>query len=242
MNATKRLLVCLILLASGFIGHAQINPPKQIDTLCITAMRYNEADVEKDDWPFREIYKSKTDFKIGNQTFYIMEVNKWRKTSHYSIVEKGKGMPMDLWMTTGNLNRFTLILFNGYELSCVSNKYIPVEKYYSQPCVVAHSVDGRDIVNLNFPDFLCHGEGEVVILVQVDKEGNVTGCRVMDDISENNKCLRYFALRSASMSKFTPSEQAPESQLGEIVYKFKRDKSSKNNAKKKLTFTDYFTR
>lgn len=228
MKAMKKLIIGLILLGYGTICHGQITPPKQIDTLIITAMRYNEADVEKQDWPFEAIYKSKTDFRIGNQDLYIMEVNKWRKTSHYSIVEKGKGMPMDLWMTTGNLNKFTLILFNGYELSCISNKYIPVEKYYSQPCVVAHSVDGREILDLNFPDFLCHGEGEVVILVQVDREGNVAGCRVMDDISENNKCLRYFALRSASMSKFTPSEDAPESQLGEIVYKFNRDKSSKS--------------
>lgn len=228
MNVKKRILIGLLLLAYCAICNAQITPPKQIDTLIITSMRYNEADIEREDWPFEAIYKSKSDFKIGDKTYNIVEVNKWKKTSHYSIIEAHKGMPLDLWMTTGNLNKFTLILFNGYELSCISNKYIPVERYYSQPCVTSHTLEGREVTDLNFPDFLCHGEGEVVILVQVDREGNVTGSRVMDEISENNKCLRYFALRSASMSKFTPSEDAPELQVGEIVYKFNRDKSSKN--------------
>lgn len=228
MNVTKRILISVLMLAYCMISNAQITPPKQIDTLIITSMRYNEVDVERQDWPFDVIYKSKSDFKIGEKTYRIIEVNKWKKTSHYSIAEARKGMPLDLWMTTGNLNKFTLVLFNGYELSCISNKYIPVEKYYSQPCVTRHSLEGREVAELKFPDFLCHGEGEIVILVQVDKEGNVTGSRVLDDQSENNKCLRYFALRSASLSKFTPCEDAPELQTGEIVYKFNKDKSSKN--------------
>lgn len=228
MKISKRILISFLLMACCMICNAQITPPKQIDTLIITSLRYNEVDIEREDWPFKEIYKSKTDFRIGDSRYNIVEVNKWRKTSHYSIIEAGKGMPLDLWMTTGNLNKFTLVLFNGYELSCISNKYIPVERYYSQPCVTRHTLDGREVTDLNFPDFLCHGEGEIVILVQVDREGKVTGSRVIDDQSENNKCLRYFALRSASMSRFTPSDEAPELQYGEIVYKFKRDKSSKS--------------
>ena len=228
MNVSKRILISFLMLVCGIVCHGQITPPKQIDTLIITSMRHNEVDIERKDWPFDAIYKSKTDFKIGEKRYNVVEVNKWKKTSHYSIIEAGKGMPLDLWMTTGNLNKFTLIIFNGYELSCISNKFIPVEKYYAQPCVTSHTLEGREVLDLKFPDFLCHGEGEVVILVQVDREGNVTGSRVMDDISENNKCLRYFAMRSASISRFSPSKDAPESQIGEIYYKFSKDKSSKS--------------
>lgn len=228
----KRILIGLIGLLVSVICNAQITPTKQIDTLIITALRYNEAEVDKEDWPYDVIYKSKTDFKIGDKTYNIIEVNKWGRTTHYAIIDskKNKGMPMDLWMTTGNIHKFTLILFNGHEFHCMSSKYIPVEKYHSQPCVVSHSVEGREVVKMEFPEFLCHGEGEVTVLVQVAPSGHVTGTRILDDISDNNKCLRYFAQRSASISRFTESD-SKEPQIGEIVYKFNKDKSSKDKKK-----------
>ena len=90
MNISKRILISFLLMACCMICNAQITPPKQIDTLIITSLRYNEVDIEREDWPFKEIYKSKTDFKIGDSRYNIVEVNKWRKTSHYSIIEAGK--------------------------------------------------------------------------------------------------------------------------------------------------------
>ena len=223
----NKFLLTFLLLITGSVCSAQIAPPKQIDTLFITSIRHDEFDIPKDQWPFEIICKSKSDFTIGDSTYSIFEVNKWGKTSHYSIRDNKKRMMTELWLTTGNLNKFTLVLFDGYEISCISSKYIPVEKYNTQPCVTTYSVDGREIENVEFPDFVCHADGEVTILVQVDRTGKVTGTKVLDDVSDQNKCLRYFATRSASLAKFSPSENAPELQYGEIVYEFKRDKSSK---------------
>ena len=223
----NRILLICLLLATGVVCSAQITPPEQIDTLYITSLRQNEVDIDRKDWPFEFICRSKTDFKIGDKTFRITEVNKWGKTSQYCMRDSKKKKETELWMTTGNLNKFTLILFDGYEISCLSNQYIPVEKYYAQPCVMTHSVDGREIADMIFPEFLCHADGEVVVLVQIDRQGQVIGTKIMDDVSDKNKCLRYFAVRSASLSKFTPSENAPELQYGEVVYQFKRDKTSK---------------
>ena len=223
----NKFLLTFLLLITGSVCSAQIAPPKQIDTLFITSIRHDEFDIPKDQWPFEIICKSKSDFTIGDSTYSIFEVNKWGKTSHYSIRDNKKRMMTELWLTTGNLNKFTLVLFDGYEISCISSKYIPVEKFNTQPCVTTCSMDGRDLESVEFPDFVCHADGEVTILVQVDRTGKVTGTKVLDDVSDQNKCLRYFATRSASLAKFSPSENAPELQYGEIVYEFKRDKSSK---------------
>lgn len=229
----KKILLGLAGLLVSVICNAQITPAKRIDTLVISTLKYNEVELEKEDWPFDTIYKSKSDFTIGDRTFNIAEVNKWGRNSHYVIVDpkKKNDMPLELWMTTGNLRKFTIILFNGYEFHCISSGYIPVEKYNSQPCVVSHTVEGRDVVRMEFPEFLCHDEGEVTVLVQLDPSGHVTDTRIIDNISDNSKCLRYFARRSASMSIFSKSESAG-TQIGEIVYRFNQDKTSRD--KKKL--------
>ena len=86
----KRILIGLIGLLVSVICNAQITPTKQIDTLIITALRYNEAEVDKEDWPYDVIYKSKTDFRIGDKTYNIIEVNKWGRTTHYAIIDSKK--------------------------------------------------------------------------------------------------------------------------------------------------------
>lgn len=113
----KRILTAAVLLMASVICHAQITPPKQIDTLVVTALKYDHDEVGRKNWPCTIIYKSNTDFRIG---------------------------------------------------------------------------------------------------------GNIVNAKIMDDISSSNQCLRFFALRSASMSSFMPSEQAPPLQTGEIVYRFFR--------------------
>ena len=227
----KKILSGLVGLLVSVICNAQITPVKKIDTLVISTLKYNEVELEKEDWPLDTIYKSKRHFSIGGKTFDITEVNKWGRNSHYIIVDPKKNdTPMELWMTTGNLRKFTIILFNGYEFHCTSNRYIPVEKYNSQPCVVSYAIDGREAVKMAFPEFLCHDEGEVTVLVQVDPSGHVTDTRIMDNISDNSKCLRYFARRSASMSIFNKSE-SDEVQIGEIVYRFNQNKSSREKKK-----------
>lgn len=224
----KKMLTGLIGLLASVFCHAQIMPEKQTDTLIVTSLRYNEEAVEKEDWPLDVLYKTKSEFTIGDKKYNITEVNKWGRTTHYSIVDTKdrKGLPLDLWMTTGNLRNFTIILFNGYEFSCSSSKFIPVERYLSQPCVISHSLEGRETVKMEFPEFKCHGEGEVYVMVKVAPSGKVVATKIIDNISASNRCLRLFARRSASMSSFSPSDEADGIQIGEIIYRFDEDKSS----------------
>ena len=223
----NKFLLTFLLLITGTVCSAQITPPKQVDTLIITSISHNEVEIPRDQWPFETVCKSKSDFTIGDNTYTILEVNKWGKNSHYSIHDSKEKRVTELWMTTGNLHKFTLVLFDGYELSCLSSKYIPVEKFNTKPCVTTYSIDGREVESIEFPEFLCHADGEVTVHVQIDRDGNIVGAKVIDEVSDNNKCLRYFAVRSASHSKYSPSETAPEIQNGEVVFQFRRDKSSK---------------
>lgn len=223
----KRTLISFMLIISAVASYGQIKPPKQIDTLIITSLRFDGTDLENEEWPFHVIYKSKSDFVIGDRKYEILEVNKWKKTSHFTMAGTDDSIPAELWMTTGNIRKVTIILFEGYEISCISNRYIPVERYYSQPSVSTHSLEGREVEEIKFPEFLCHGEGEVSVIVQVDRSGRVISTKIMDEASESNRCLRFFAQRSASMSRFAPAEDGPEIQFGEIIYNFRMDKSSK---------------
>lgn len=220
----KRILTAAVLLMASVICHAQITPPKQIDTLVVTALKYDHDEVGRKNWPCTIIYKSNTDFRIGDNTYDILDVSKWGKNIHYTVVDTKdpKRQACDLWITTGSLHKVATILFAGYEFYCSSASIIPVEKFHSKPCVVSHTLEGREVNELEFKEFRCHGEGEVVIIVQVDRGGNIVNAKIMDDISSSNQCLRFFALRSASMSSFMPSEQAPPLQTGEIVYRFFR--------------------
>ncbi|MBQ3612598.1 MAG: hypothetical protein II989_00760 [Bacteroidales bacterium] len=220
----KRLLFAAVLLVMSAVCHAQITPPKQMDTLIVTALKYNHEEVNKKNWPCTIIYKSTTDFRIGDRTYTILDVNRWGKNIHYTVCDSKapKKETYDLWITTGNLHKVATILFSGYEFYCNATSEGPVEKFYSKPCVVSHTLEGREVDNLEFKEFRCHGEGEVIVIVHVDRSGNVVNAKIMDDLSSSNQCLRFFALRSASLSSFMPSDMAPPVQIGEIVYRFFR--------------------
>lgn len=219
----KYLLASLLVMVSA-LCHAQITPPRQMDTLIVNALKYNHEEVNRKNWPCTIIYKSTTDFRIGDKTYTILDVNRWGKNTHYTVqdTKSTKKETYDLWITTGSLHKVATILFSGYEFYCSATTEVPVEKFYSKPCVVSHTLEGREVNNLEFKEFRCHGEGEVVVIVHVDNGGNIVSAKVMDDISSSNQCLKFFALRSASMSSFMPSDQAPPVQIGEIVYRFFR--------------------
>ena len=48
----------------------------------------------------------------------------------------------------------------------------------------------------------------------------ITGVRIIEAVSSPDQCLRDYALRAASGSRFTASQDAQERQVGEIVYRF----------------------
>ena len=93
-------------------------------------------------------------------------------------------------------------------------------KEYKGPSVLSWKLDGRQMVHPSNPAYRCMGAGDVVVIIKVDRQGNVTDAKVYDALSSSDQCLRKYAIRAARLSKFSKSETAPAYQPGEIVYRF----------------------
>lgn len=117
-----------------------------------------------------------------------------------------------------------MILVGGYEYSCSSSRVVPVESSFARPAVMSYDLEGRDALHLAFPEFHCSADGEVHVLIHVDRSGHVISGKVIEDISSKSQCLRFFAVRSASASIFSASTDGPAAQAGVITYRFKTKK------------------
>ena len=94
------------------------------------------------------------------------------------------------------------------------------EESYIGPSVLSYQLDGRKGSYLPIPAYKCIGAGEVTVIVTVNPNGDVVGAKIQDDISSEDKCLREYALKAASLSRFSKKSDARARQLGNIVYQF----------------------
>jgi DNA polymerase III delta prime subunit len=94
------------------------------------------------------------------------------------------------------------------------------KKEYSGPSVVSYNLDGRKASHLKIPAYRCYGSGDVTVIITVNNSGQVTGAKVLDEVSASDRCLRDFAIRAARLSRFSASSTAPHNQTGEILYRF----------------------
>lgn len=93
-------------------------------------------------------------------------------------------------------------------------------KAYQGPSVISYTLDGRKAMNLPVPAYKCIGSGDVSVSIIVNRKGYVIGSKIIEGVSSTDQCLRDYALKAASVSRFTASQNAPERQAGEIVYRF----------------------
>lgn len=91
---------------------------------------------------------------------------------------------------------------------------------YSGPSVLSWTLDGRKASHLPIPAYRCYGAGQVTVAISVDQQGNVLTAKVVENVSEDDECLRNFATRAARLSKFNRDMSAPFRQGGEITYSF----------------------
>ena len=91
---------------------------------------------------------------------------------------------------------------------------------YSGPSVVSYYLEGRKASKLPIPAYRCYGGGMVTVIITVDNAGNVTGAKIQEEVSTDDRCLREFAIRAARLSKFSSDPKAPARQAGNIVYQF----------------------
>lgn len=91
---------------------------------------------------------------------------------------------------------------------------------YKGPSVVSYSLEGRKSVSMTIPVYKCIAGGDVSVAIIVNRNGYVIGATVIENASAKDPCIREYAIRAATSSRFTRSSTAPEKQAGEIVYRF----------------------
>jgi hypothetical protein len=86
---------------------------------------------------------------------------------------------------------------------------------------VGYSLGGRKALSKPAPKYTCNESGKVVVEVSVDRNGNTTSVVPGVKGSTNTaKCLLDQARIAALNTKWQASEDAPEKQVGKIVYSF----------------------
>lgn len=91
---------------------------------------------------------------------------------------------------------------------------------YKGPSVISYSLEGRKSVSMPIPVYKCVAGGDVSVAIAVNRNGYVINAQVIENASAKDPCIREYAVRAASSSRFTRSSSAPEKQTGEIVYRF----------------------
>ena len=81
----KRIVLSIFLCMLGSTLWAQIKPPQQTDTLIITSIKYNFAEIREDNWPCGVIYKSTTSFRIGEDEFAILRAEKFGSEVTFTV-------------------------------------------------------------------------------------------------------------------------------------------------------------
>lgn len=85
-----------------------------------------------------------------------------------------------------------------------------------------YQLEGRKAISKPSPNYTCNEEGRVVVTIEVDRNGKVIGAEAGARGTTNAaKCLLDQARKAAMQTKFDPSPNAADKQVGKIVYNFK---------------------
>lgn len=226
----KSIILSVALLFSALICNAQIAAPIQTDTLIISSVKYNYADINKENWPCDIIYKSTKDIRIGEQTFNIVNAGKFMGIVCFSVydIDDANKKEYDLNFKEDENGEYVLS-FSGYEfggykkgskIEALNEEIIEDIPIFNSPSVKFYQLNGRKASNLPIPAYRCNSDGEVTVIISVNPAGQVVKAEVKDDVSSSDECLRSFALRAARLSRFSANADAKANEIGEIIYSF----------------------
>lgn len=208
----KRYILSILLLLFACVSYGQIKPPQQTDTLYVSSVKYNYAEIRKENWPCEVIYKSTTSFKIGEDEFLIKDASKFGQEVEFRVTDKEECDTYVLIYEEGYYSKEIHIRFSGYEFVCQTN--LPSEVRYK----AVAKLSGRT-VNGSLPTFSSNKTGKVVVQIWVDNYGSVQKAVVETEASTiTDKELLGQARRAALNSHFNMSSDAPALQMGTIVY------------------------
>ena len=218
----KYIILSISLLLSTFICNAQLAAPKQTDTLVINSVKYNYADIDKENWPCEIIYKSTTDIRIGEHTFNIVKADKFMGVVTFTVYSKKDSGKKEYYLAFSEEgdNEYTLT-FSGYEFACFkkvhSQSTIDITTGEPNARLAGRSVNGT----LPRPSYGVHADGKVVVKIWVDQNGNVTKAQAgVEGTTATNKTLWQAAYKAAMGAHFNMDASAPALQEGNITYIF----------------------
>jgi hypothetical protein len=85
-----------------------------------------------------------------------------------------------------------------------------------------YQLSGRKVLSKPAPKYTCNEEGTVVVEISVNSSGTVTGAIPgVKGTTNTAKCLLDQAKVAAMNTRFDASDNAPDKQVGKIIYNFK---------------------
>ena len=221
----KRCFLSLIFLLSALMSYGQIKPPQQTDTIYISSVKYNYADIRQENWPCSVIYKSTTSFKIGDDEFKILKASKMGQDVDFVVTDKHGEERYILTYIEGKKD--ITVKFSGYEFICrkILNEAPGVSSYSEEGAYAANAIlEGRSI-NGALPSFFSDKTGKVVVDIWVDNYGTVQKAEAgAEGTTVTDSELWSKARSSAMRASFNMSADAPAMQKGTITYALKKSK------------------
>ena len=222
----KRSILSIVLLLSALISYGQIKPPQQTDTIYISSVKYNYADIRQENWPCSVIYKSTTSFKIGEDEFTILKASKTGVDVDFVVTDKEGKERYILTYTEGRKD--ITVKFSGYEFICrkILNEAPGVSSYSEESPFTAHAILAGRSINGALPSFFSDKTGKVVVDIWVDNYGTVQKAVAgVEGTTIADKEVWNQARSSALGASFNMSADAPAMQKGTITYTLKEDKN-----------------
>lgn len=207
------------------MSYGQIKPPQQTDTIYISSVKYNYADIRQENWPCSVIYKSTTSFKIGDDEFKILKASKMGQDVDFVVTDKHGEERYILTYIEGKKD--ITVKFSGYEFICrkILNEASGVSSYSEEGAYAANAIlEGRSI-NGALPSFFSDKTGKVVVDIWVDNYGTVQKAEAgAEGTTVTDSELWSKARSSAMRASFNMSADAPAMQKGTITYALKKSK------------------
>lgn len=233
MKNKTHITIILLFVLTGVSSYAQLQAPKQTDTLFIQSMTYHYDNIRPENWPFKYVIRKADAFVFGSQEFKILDSNNYLGQQKIFTLSDGKEEASLIVVPQNNACVFK---FSGYELVCNSGKAIdntPKNKLNPRECfpgIAKDQTEGKPNAHLKGrsvdgalprPTYNVQESGIVVVTILVDNYGKVQKAVAgVDGTTTTDKKLWAAARKAAMETRFTMDSNAPALQQGSITYVF----------------------
>lgn len=94
------------------------------------------------------------------------------------------------------------------------------EGKFKGPSVISYYLQGRKAIELPVPAYKCQFGGQVVVDIEVGRDGKVVKADIDTKNSITDECINTAAIKAAFESQFTVSTEANSRQKGSVTYLF----------------------